>query len=340
MRILVIRFSSLGDIVLTTAVVRALAQSQPDADVTVATKAQYAPLFGSFEPPITVVPLGADEPFDDYCARLSDPSFDWVIDLHNSLRSRRLRRAVNGRRSARVRKHFWRRLLMVRRKRGLDRPLSTLDNYHDTLAVLDKAAPREEPRLFLSRTEYASVAASCESSSRRLGIGWGARWPTKAVPVSLWSAILERVGHDRVSDIRLFGLEDDREAMQEFARTQRGRGATLPISVACGLSVREVMTRIAACCVFLSSDSGLMHVAAALGVPTIGLFGPTHPALGFAPVGAHTTAIHAGTSCSPCHRHGRAPCYRDRRYCFDDMNPETIAAIVRGYLNATSRETA
>lgn len=332
MRVLVIRFSSLGDVVLAGAIVRALGHGIPGCRITFATKAAYAPLFDHAESPVDLITLGDDQSLDDYVQQYRGLSYDWVIDLHDSFRSRRLLRAVKAARVARVRKHWLRRQLMVRFKWGLGKPLSTLDNYREAAARLPMTLPRESPRIFLDPGEEQQVAGARVSSPCCVGIGWGARWATKAVPPHLWTALIAHLDGGGVDEVRLFGLQSEWDAMSDFAAQARRKTSGIRITLSCDLSLREAIVRLASCAAFVSSDSGLMHVAAALEIPTIGLFGPTHPALGFAPVGRNVTAFHAGISCSPCHRHGKAPCYRERRYCFDELNVEEIAGVLKNYL--------
>ena len=69
MRILVIRFSSLGDVVLAGGIVRALGQGVPGCHIRFATKAAYAPVFDHFDPPVDIIALAADQSFDDYVQR-------------------------------------------------------------------------------------------------------------------------------------------------------------------------------------------------------------------------------------------------------------------------------
>jgi ADP-heptose:LPS heptosyltransferase len=116
----------------------------------------------------------------------------------------------------------------------------------------------------------------------------------------------------------------DRDSIEQSLGTEYG-----PLEILINQPLRQTMIHLAACDAFIASDSGLMHLAAAVDVPTVGLFGPTHPSLGFAPSGNHTVAFHAGTWCSPCHRHGSAPCFRERRFCFDGLDIGGIVETVR-----------
>jgi len=258
---------------------------------------------------------------------LKGTRFDFIVDLHGSIRSITLSSLLKAGRRLRIDKHTARRRAMVKRKAGLDRPLSVPHIYRETIAPLDVDPHDLQPRLFLSPDEASRAATLRKSASACLGIGWGARWPTKAVPPQSWETLLAELGHEAYGCLRVFGSEQDRPAIETFAG-ERGRDVER-LQIECGHPMREAMTRLAACDVFVSSDSGLMHMAAALGVPTIGLFGPTHPALGFAPVGERARHFHAGTWCSPCHRHGAAECFRGHRFCFDELDISAIADAVR-----------
>jgi heptosyltransferase II len=328
--ILVIRLSSLGDVILSSAVLRAIAQATPNVKLTFATKIAYQPLFEHFDVPITVAAFSPGQSLLSYRRLLSGTRYDCIIDLHGSVRSVILSRLLRARRRVRVKKYVARRKAMVRSKDGLDRPLSATQAYLDTLKSIGMSVGESMPKLCLSVEEARQVESLRTANPSSIGIGWGARWPTKVVPPTLWHAILEKLDGDCFNNVSLFGLDSDRSEMEAFSQAMRAARPTRRIQIECGRPLREVMVKTAACSVFVSSDSGLMHLATALGVPSFGLFGPTHPALGFGPVGPKDRAFHAGTWCSPCHRHGAAPCFRERRFCFDDLKVDDIADEITG----------
>lgn len=335
--ILVIRLSSLGDVILSSAVLRAIAKATPGAKITFATKIAYQPLFENFEVPIAVAAYHPGESLVSFRRSLSHTRYDSIIDLHGSVRSVILSGSLRAHHRVRVRKYVARRKAMVRRKEGLDRPLSAMRAYLDTLKSLGMSVGQAMPKLCLSAEETGQVETLRAANPRSIGIGWGARWPTKIVPPPLWRTILEKLDADGLNHVTLFGLDSDRSEMVAFTQAMQATFPAPRIQMECGRPLRELMVKVAACSVFVSSDSGLMHLATALGVPSFGLFGPTHPSLGFGPVGLNDRAFHAGTWCSPCHRHGAAPCFRERRFCFDELDTEQIAAAITSALaNETS----
>ena len=335
--ILVIRFSSLGDVVLASAVLREIAAALPDTRLTFATKLAYQPLFEHFDLPVNVVEYHPGQSLFTYRRRLSGTHYDSIIDLHGSIRSVLLSTSLRAHRRVRVQKYIAERRAMVRRKRGLDHPLSTLRACMDVLKPLGQSVAERFPRLCLSPAELEQVARLRNEAPSCIGIGWGARWPTKIVPCQVWDAVLDRLGPKWPGKARMFGLESDRPGIAAFVQERKAKQPNLDAQIECGRSLREVMTKLAACAVFVSSDSGLLHLAAAMGVPSFGLFGPTHPSLGFAPVGPGARAFHGGTKCSPCHRHGAAPCFRERRFCFEDLNVDEIAEAI---MDAITLESA
>lgn len=332
MRILILRFSSLGDVVLATAAVHALAAKYPDAELVVATKHDYVPIFDSFPGRLTVKPLSASHSVTEYIASLGNRSFDMIVDLHGSLRSRAIVRRLQSPDIRRVNKNTLKRWRMVWSKKGLDRPLSIVDSY---LHVVGADRNEFRPVLHLSQDEQSAVKSLRGGEIFRLGIGWGAKHATKAVPPEIWRNILLSLSGQTGVRVLLFGMPNDEADIFRFVNGEVVNLSSVIADTRIGLPLRATMTQIASCDAFLSSDSGLMHVADALGVPTFGLFGPTHPSLGFAPAGERSRAFHAGTWCSPCHRHGSAPCFRERRFCFDELRIDeivkTLMAVSRSH---------
>jgi heptosyltransferase-2 len=86
---------------------------------------------------------------------------------------------------------------------------------------------------------------------------------------------------------------------------------------------------VARCPLALTNDSGILHVAEACGARVVALFGPTHPKLGFAPLGPRSVAIHGGIGCSPCDLHGPEVCPKGHHRCLRDISVERVLAELR-----------
>jgi ADP-heptose:LPS heptosyltransferase len=100
-----------------------------------------------------------------------------------------------------------------------------------------------------------------------------------------------------------------------------------------GEDLARVVALVARCDVFCSNDSGLMHVAAALSVPVVAIFGPT-PLDKNAPVGRATIVEREGLWCRPCWAGPPLTCHRDRRYCLEEVSVDQVLEALRASLSA------
>ncbi len=331
--VLVVRFSSLGDVVLTTPVLEALRAARPDSPVVLLTRATYAPLF--HEDPRLAGVWGWDPATESLAAlagRVRRAGFDRLIDLHGSLRSRLLALLV-GAPVSRLRKYPLRRALLVARpplKRR--RSLPPVPVRYLAAAGLEGADPR--PRLHLS--EACRTAGREWGRRMRGGAGGrlvvlltGARHPAKRWPASHLLELGRRLqvrGDLPVLIPPPEGAPDLTRPELAAAGIRFSDGLTDPAGLAGALGAADGV---------VANDSGPLHVAAAVGTPAVGLFGPTHPALGFAPTGEGVRSLSLDLFCSPCSRHGRHPCWRERRFCLEDLGPgavlETLDQVMSRY---------
>jgi len=90
------------------------------------------------------------------------------------------------------------------------------------------------------------------------------------------------------------------------------------------------------CDLIVTNDSGLMHLAVALSVPVVAIFGPTHPSLGFAPLGDNDRVICDNVDCSPCSLHGEKKCRMIQKYCFEKISPQRVKEEVESILYENS----
>jgi heptosyltransferase-2 len=320
--VLIVRFSSLGDVVLTTPVLEALRAARPDSPVVLLTRAAYAPLFDE-DPRLTEV-WGWDPAVESLAAlagRVRRAGFDRLIDLHGSLRSRivALRAGIPV---ARLRKYPLRRALLVARgplKRR--RALPPVPVRYLAAAGLEGGDPR--PRLHL--TEACRSAGREWARAMRDGAGGrlvvlltGARHPAKRWPAR---HLLELGRRLRARGDRPVLLPPP-EGAPDLPRPELAAAG-----IRCSDVIRDpagLAGALGAADGVVANDSGPLHVAAAVGTPAVGLFGPTHPALGFAPTGEWVRSLSLELFCSPCSRHGRRPCWRSQRFCLEDLAPGQV----------------
>jgi len=337
-RAIVVRFSSLGDVVLTLPVARSLKEAFPAAEIVYLTKTAYRPLLEGqpgIDSVVTLEEAGPGlEALRRSCRNLGH--FDLALDLHRTLRSRSCLRAFDaGRRLSYRKDALMRRLWAAGWMRGrmegvqphvIDRYLEPLRRFGITPAhtVPELVVPPER----LSAVRDLLVAAGVRDPDRVAVVVPGARWPNKQWSPVSFAAVAAGLRDAEALEPVIAGDASDREA-GEAVRALIPRGALL-LAGRTGLPELAALLKLAR--VVIANDSGPAHLAAAVGSPVVALFGPTHEAFGFAPRGERVRVISRALACRPCTVHGGLRCPLKRRACLDDIAPADVLAAARELL--------
>lgn len=323
-KILVIRFSSIGDILLTTPVLRCL-HRQLGAEVHFLTKAAFKELV-QHNP--HVQKIHAIEKLDGNLLRqLRSEGYDAVVDLHKNLRSYRVTRALR-RPTYRLNKLNFRKWLLVNFKWDLMPRVSIVQRYLGAAAPLgiaddglglDFYFPKEKPSLPL------------DLPKRYLAFAIGAAHQTKRLPFGKMLEILERIQ----GDVLLIGGPSEKTEGEALASAlPEGRVKNL-----CGrLSLTQSARVIEQAAVVLTPDTGMMHLAAALRKNIVSVWGNTVPAFGMFPYfgkneNRSTIFEVEGLPCRPCSKIGHGKCPKGHFNCMQLQPSELIARAVNQALN-------
>jgi heptosyltransferase-2 len=331
----IIRLSSLGDIILTEPVTRVLKKNFPDVVITFFTREMYRPVVEMFPAADQIIGFdipGKEEKLGDLKTRVKSLPYDFdiLLDLHKNIRSRVLVKNIKAFRKLTYKKNRLSRQFSVWFK-SRKKPLHTVEKY---LAVLDDLmviSTNNIPRLLVP-DEKQSAADNYISEigfepGRFVVLAVGASHPPKHYPIEQFNRLAEMI-HDKYR-LKILVVEEEQFGYLNLFDNLRSNGS---LEYALGMHIKKLAGVISRACMTISNDSGIMHLSAALDVPTAGLFGPTHPVLGFSPLGKKSIAITTNEKCSPCSLHGERLCYRDKQYCFLNMTPELIISKVEKYL--------
>ena len=322
-RVAVLRLSSLGDVILTLPVVRALHAAWPEARIEYWTKEEFADVV-RFDPAVAHVrrlERDARRPEDlvSMSAELED--CDLIVDLHRSARTRvltfRQKAPLLRAASYRMLRARW-----VHARWSRPRPAPhALERYAAALAPLGLAvegvpevAAGEEAERWA-----AEWLTAWRPPGEPLALCPGARHFTKRWPEAHWVALdeaLARRGTPRI----WFSLAAEMEALPALAR----RVAAETHARWCTEPLPRMAALLSRCRGAVTCDSGLMHLAAARGLPVAALFGSTSPALGFAPAGAGHEVLCRNEPCQPCTLHGRERCPLRHFRCMVELRPERV----------------
>jgi len=316
--VLVVRFGALGDVVLATPLLRAIARAHPRATVTFVTKAAWAPLLAGHPHVTHVEPLALDEPVWALAARLRRRTWDHRLDLHGSPRSRALRALVGGR---------WRGYRKPRLGRALRvwtgarvTPVPPVAEQYFAAARDLGVVPDGGPAHLAPGPADAARAAAVMPPRPYVILAPGAAHATKRWPTVHWN--------------RLATLLDGRglRTVVVGAAADAGRVTAPAAVIACGIGLGPTAALLRGAAAAVAGDTGLMHLATAVAAPVVALFGPTDPALGYAPYRARATVLARDLPCRPCSSYGGAHCPLRHHRCMIDLTPEEVMQAVHDLL--------
>jgi ADP-heptose:LPS heptosyltransferase len=273
MKFLLVRFSSIGDIVLTTPVIRCLKKQVPDAEVHFLTKQAFLPVV-QHNPYIDKLHVLAHS-WELMIEELRVEKYDYIIDLHHNVKTLRLKRELNVK-SYSFYKLNIQKYIYTSLKINILPKVHIVDRYLDTLKSLDVKNDGAGLDYFISPAEETTkkdIPASHHAGYIACVIG--AAHGTKRWPVHKWKEFCERMDHPLV----LLGGREDMANGSEIASAD-------PVKVynACGkFSINESADLVRKAKLVISNDTGLMHIAAAWKRPVISLWGNTVPSFGMYP---------------------------------------------------------
>ncbi|MEW6486599.1 MAG: glycosyltransferase family 9 protein [Thermodesulfobacteriota bacterium] len=320
MKILLIRFSSLGDVVLATAAVEALRADRPDAEVHVLTKPAFRGVFQENPGVARVVEWDPAQGLAALARHLRSERYDGVVDLHGNLRTRLLRFLVPSPRWTRYAKGSLRRRVAVALGRpGLLGKVHVVDRYLEAMAPLGVPPIRRLPRLYPGVAERTRARSLLSEAGRRpeelvVALAPSARWPTKAWPREHWQGLLRELSGPapRFFPV-LVGGAGDRELCAAILGAERGA------DLAGKTSVLETAAVLEEARVLVSNDSAPLHLANAVGTPAVALFGPTVRGFGFYPLGPRDVVLEQALPCRPCSLHGGERCPEGHHRCLAEI---------------------
>lgn len=273
-KVLIVRFSSIGDIVLTTPVIRAVKQQMNDGDVEVhyITKKSFASII---EPnPFVDRVWTIEKNVDEVAEQLRAEAFDYVFDLHNNLRSRKVSRAA-GALTFRFNKLNLRKWWYVNTKMNVMPEVHIVERYMDTVRSFGIDYDGGGLDYFVEeKDDYSIEDVAFESGYLAWAIG--GNHDGKKLPVDRMAKLASRMD---LPIVLLGGPEDELagEAIVEAAKSEHVINMCGKLRLGQSASVLSKATLV------LCHDTGLMHIAAAFKLPVISIWGATVPEFGMYP---------------------------------------------------------
>jgi len=332
---LIIRFSSIGDVVLSTPLLRVLRARFPAMQMDYATRKEYADLVRSNQNLNVTHEFDASGGFAGLRAlkkKLKGEGYDLVLDLHDSIRSRYLRSLLGVRRISVVNKRIKERTRLVRFKKNTYKGIVPVaDRYIETLHAYGITNDGKGPELHIPDETLFSVSSRVarfrlNRFERVLGLCPFARHGTKEWPSERFVDVARRFIREQEGAVMVFGGPADRERALRLTEPLADlAGEERVVNFAGQLSLSETAAAMQYCDIVLTNDTGLMHIADAMKRNIVALFGSTVREFGFFPDARHALVLERnGLYCRPCSHIGREKCPEGHFRCMTEIDPASV----------------
>ena len=312
-KLLIIRLSSLGDILLTTPLIRSIKIKRPDIQIDFILKKQYKDilLHNHYLSNVIEYKNGRSDK-QNLFVQLKNNNYDFVIDLQNNFRSREIRKKIKAK-PVKFNKRTLEKFLLVKFKINKLKDAPQIPVRYSQ-ALTDFCLDENGLDLFIPKNTPAQLI----DEDKYIGFAPGSRHYTK-----MWlKDFYIELGGMLVKDgykVVLFGGKDDLQLCYNLS-------TKIPGSI--NLSTDDKVFKIAAdmkrCIAVVCNDSGLMHVACALNVPVLAFFGSTVKEFGFTPYKNKSIVMeNEGLYCRPCSHIGRDNCPEVHFRCMKELTPKS-----------------
>jgi len=329
---LIIRFSSIGDIILTTPVMRHLKNQVKGAEVHYLTKSVYAPMLKANPYIDRIHPFEGD--MKNCLKDLKQVGFDYIIDLHNNVRSARIKFALK-------RMYFTVRKLNLNKWIYVNFKVNRLSDRHMVERNLDTIRPfinkpdQSGLDYFIPQEETIDPSSLPEEFREGyIALAIGAKHQTKKLPFESLREICSGLAHPVI----LLGDHADKEPGDAIIAALPGK----PIFNGCGkFTINGSASLVRQSGLLITHDTGLMHMGAAFNKKIITIWGSTTPELGMYAYRPHTGSVNfevKGLRCRPCSKLGYKSCPRGHFKCMLEQDLEGIVHTANRLFQTDAQE--
>ncbi len=310
-KILIIRLSSLGDILLSTPLIRAIKNQHPQIEIHFLLKSNYTDAL-KLNPHLSkIFTLSKNAGIDSLVDSLREEKYDTIIDLQNNPRSTLLRKRLKTK-SANFNKLDLQKFLLVRFK------INRMQNVGSIPLRYSKTVDKitlDNNGLDLFTNKKASI--EFKTDERYIGICPGAKHFTKRWPRGYFIELGNKLTKNG-SRVILLGGKDDRNLCADLVKEIKDS-----IDLCNDNDILQTAANMQKCAAIICNDSGLMHAACAMKVPVLVFFGSTVKEFGFAPYNNKNIVLENNSlNCRPCSHIGRSNCPKKHFKCMMEITPK------------------
>ncbi len=336
-KILIVRFSSIGDVILSTPLVRCLRAAFPNSEIDFLVKKEFASILSN-NPHISKLIV-----FDKSNGRkelwktrslIKEGGYTHIIDIQSNIRSFLLRTGVGAIVSG-FSKRLVERFFLIKLRKNIYKEIKPVYlRYFEAVEELGVKYDSLGTELFYQQTDKEQVLAELElvginSNSPLLIIAPGAQWANKRWLPSGFARSADELANKHNFTVVLLGGKGDIETCNQVQQLMQS-----PSFVLAGkptLMQSAALTAMAD--LVITNDTGMLHMAQAVKTPVLAVFGPTTKELGFFPLPDKSKVAEAEVSCRPCTQKGLNNCPKTHFYCMKHVNPEKVISLAQELIN-------
>ena len=326
-KILIIRFSSIGDIVLSTSFLSTIKVLFPKSEVHFLTLDRFSSILENQLNIDRLIVLNSKSGYKDLLGLsniIKKSNYDKIFDLHSSIRSLTITLGLNDIVSRIKKPRLFRFLLFQFHVNLFPKNFSAIHMYHQ---CLDTNLESDYPPTHLVVTSLEKKIA--KKMLKEYGVNGqfialvpGAAWERKQWSVEKYGEVINMITSSSKMNLVMFGSEKDEI---------NDRIANLNVEVtnmSGKTNLRQAMSLLSLSKVVFGSDTGLLHIAEALGIPVNMILGPTSQETGGGVNLKSSKNIEVDIWCRPCSQNGQKHCYRSKQYCMENISPEKVVSTL------------
>ncbi|MGF6907555.1 glycosyltransferase family 9 protein [Fusobacterium sp. PH5-44] len=319
MKILIIRLSSIGDVILTTPIIKAFKEKYPDSQIDFLVLSQFKDAI-SGNPLINNIYLFDKEKNDGYkkikefSKELKKESYDYIFDLHNKFRSKIIRKNIGVKTYIYKKRKMWKSLLVKMHLIKYKVDNTIIKNYYGAFNDFDLDYKGEKLDFFFENFDLKKV----ESYKGYGVISPGASKNTKKWPAEYYGELAKKLFIKYGKPIVIIGGKEDIESAKIIKEIAK-EGV---IDLTGQLSLKESGALLSQSKFLVCNDSAPFHISRSYSIINFVIFGPTSPEM--FDFNESDNLIFAQEKCSPCSLHGDKSCPKGHFKCMMNIKPETI----------------
>lgn len=331
-KILVFRLSSIGDIVLTTALVRCLRNTYPKAQIDYVVKKQFADILRCVPFVSNVIVLDTKKGFGELQSlrrRLKEEKYDVVLDIHKNWRSLFICNSIGAKFVFRFKKHVFPRWVLTTFHKDIYSEVRPVYLRFIDAATSIGVKPDGNytelvvPEIIQSGVDEMFRSAGLSLEKRVVALCPGASFSNKQWPPDKFLELAKKIILDLDSQVILLGGKKESSLCEEIARV------TGAVNFSGMFDLSQSIAALHNVWCTVSNDTGMLHVSEALGKPVVGVYGPTARQFGYFPILPSSRVAQVdGLKCRPCTKMGMNHCPKKHFSCMREISVDMVYSLV------------